>query len=73
MFAMSTCAVIHSVSAWQDNGGGDFDQVAEADANDPQGYLSFVPLWTGTYHFFVEFAENIWQDGAFRLYQIGPG
>ncbi|KAL9595396.1 MAG: hypothetical protein Q9219_006471 [cf. Caloplaca sp. 3 TL-2023] len=73
VFSISTCAVIDSVSAWLHRGGDDYVPVADAAPGDEQGFLNFVPAVTGVYHFFVEFGQNIFQNGALRLYQIGPG
>ncbi|KAI4232278.1 MAG: hypothetical protein LQ352_008345 [Teloschistes flavicans] len=73
VFSISTCALVDRIKLYLNTGNGHFQVTQNVSPNDgTRDAISFVVPQTGDYHFEVTFHENIFQDGALRLYQIDP-
>ncbi|KAL9594255.1 MAG: hypothetical protein Q9219_007136 [cf. Caloplaca sp. 3 TL-2023] len=73
VFSISTCTLVERIKLYLNTGGYRFRVTNNVTPNDgTRDAISFVVPETGDYHFEVTFRENIFQDGALRLYKIDP-
>lgn len=68
---MSTCALVDQINIYLNTGNYHFDRVQNVHIDDTRTSVSFTVPQNGDYHVEVTFRENIFQDGALRLYEIG--
>ena len=73
VFSITTCALVDRIKLYLNTGNGHFEVTNNVTPNDgTRSAISFVVPHEGDYHFEVTFHENIFQDGALRLYELAP-